>query len=78
MVRCAAIEIARTRPEALCVALHPGTVRTSLSEPFRARVPAAGLFEPAFAAERLLGVLDGLSPGQSGRCFAWDGSEIEP
>lgn len=78
LVRCAAIEIARTRPEAVCVALHPGTVRTSLSEPFRARVPAASLFEPAYAAERLLAVLDGLSPGQSGRCFAWDGSVIEP
>lgn len=78
VVRCAAIELSRTRPAAVCVALHPGTVRTPLSGPFQARVPAGKLFEPAFAAERLLAVLDGLTPEQSGRCFAWDGAEIEP
>lgn len=78
VVRCAAIEIGRTRPEAVCVALHPGTVSTPLSRPFQARVPPESLFEPAFAADRLLAVLDGLTPAQSGRCFAWDGAEIAP
>ena len=34
MVRTAAIELARTRPQAICVALHPGTVNTGLSGPF--------------------------------------------
>lgn len=78
VVRCAAIEIGRTRPEAVCAALHPGTVATALSRPFQARVPPERLFEPAFAAERLLAVLDGLTPAQSGRCYAWDGTEIAP
>ncbi len=78
IVRTAAIEIARAKPEALCVALHPGTVDTALSMPFQARVPADRLFTPAFSAERLLRVLDGLAPGASGRCFAWDGAEIAP
>lgn len=78
IVRCAAIEIGRTRPEAVCVTLHPGTVSTALSGPFQARVPPGTLVEPAVAAERLLAVLDGLTPAQSGRCFAWDGAEIEP
>ena len=78
MIRSAAIEIARTRPEAVCVALHPGTVDSTLSRPFQAQVPPNKLFRPAFAAERMLAVLDGLTPEQSGRCFAWDGSEIAP
>ena len=78
VVRCAAIEIGRTRPEAVCVALHPGTVSTALSRPFQARVAPGTLFEPDFAAESLLAVLDGLTPAQSGRCFAWDGAEIAP
>ena len=78
IVRTAAIEIARARPEALCVALHPGTVDTALSAPFQARVAADKLFTPAFSAERLLRVLDGLDPDASGRCFAWDGAEILP
>lgn len=78
IVRTAALEIARTRPETLCVALHPGTVDTPLSAPFQARVAPERLFTPAFAAERLLRVLDGLGPTQSGRCFGWDGVEIAP
>ena len=78
MVRTAAIEIARTHPQAICVALHPGTVATGLSAPFQSGVPAQKLFAPAFAAERLITVLDMLSPLDSGRIFAWDGVAIEP
>ena len=78
VVRCAAIELGRTRPNAVCVALHPGTVDTPLSEPFQRGVSAERLFTPAYAAQRLLSVLDGLTPRESGRCFAWDGSEIQP
>ena len=71
VVRTSAIELARTRPEAICVSLHPGTVESGLSRPFQASVPADKLFRPGYAAARLLTVLDGLTPEQSGRCFAW-------
>lgn len=76
IVRTAAIEIQARRPEAICVALHPGTVATALSAPFSARVPAERLFEPAWAAARLLEVLDGLAPEDAGRFLAWDGQRI--
>ncbi|NMG01614.1 SDR family oxidoreductase [Azoarcus taiwanensis] len=33
-VRCAAIELARSKPDAICIALHPGTVDTQLSTSF--------------------------------------------
>lgn len=78
IVRSAAIELGRARPRAICVALHPGTVDTGLSRPFQARVPEGKLFTPAFSAARLLAVLDGLEPTDSGRCFAWDGAEVAP
>ncbi len=78
IVRSAAIELGRTRPEAICVALHPGTVDTALSRPFQARVPAERLFTPAFAASRLLGVIDRLTQADSGRCLAWDGAVVDP
>lgn len=78
LIRTLAIEQARTHPQGLCVALHPGTVDTALSKPFQAGVPPERLFSPAFAASRLLSVLDGLTPGQSGRMFGWDGEEISP
>ena len=78
IVKSAAIEIGRNRPQAVCVALHPGTVDTGLSRPFQARVPAEGLFAPDRAAAQLIAVLDGLGPADSGRIFAWDGAEIAP
>jgi NAD(P)-dependent dehydrogenase (short-subunit alcohol dehydrogenase family) len=78
LVRCLAIEQARTHPLAVCVALHPGTVDTSLSKPFQSGVSPDKLFSPAQSASHLLDVLDTLTPAQSGRLFAWDGREIAP
>jgi NAD(P)-dependent dehydrogenase (short-subunit alcohol dehydrogenase family) len=53
--RTAAIEIARKRPDALLLALQPGTVRTQLSARFTA--PNQG-FTAAEAAEKLIAVMD--------------------
>ena len=78
IVKSAAIELARARPEAICVALHPGTVDTALSKPFQPRVPKEKLFSPELAARQLLGVVDGLGTADTGRIFAWDGREIAP
>ena len=78
LIRTLAIELARTRPDAVCVALHPGTVDTGLSKPFQKAVPPERLFTPDRSATHLLDVLERLGPAQSGRCFAWDGAEIGP
>ncbi|NIJ09320.1 NAD(P)-dependent dehydrogenase (short-subunit alcohol dehydrogenase family) [Sphingomonas vulcanisoli] len=78
IIRSAAIELRRTRPEAICVALHPGTVDTSLSAPFQGRVPPERLFGADRAARQLLAVIDDLTLEASGRIFAWDGKEIDP
>lgn len=77
-MRTLAIEMARSRPEAICAALHPGTVDTALSSAFHARTPAKRLFAPVAAAEHTLGVLDNLGPNDSGGHFAWDGARIAP
>ena len=74
LVKTASIEVARQRPQAVLAALHPGTVRSRLSAPILGDAPAMA---PAEAARRLLGVLDGLSPAQSGGFFAHDGQRIE-
>ena len=63
VVRTAAIELARTRPEAICVSLHPGTVESELSAPFSS---GHNVVTPTFAAARMLKVIDGLRPSQSG------------
>jgi hypothetical protein len=76
LLRTLALELNRTRPDALCVGLHPGTVDTSLSKPFQRNVMPERLFDPRYAAERMLAVLAGLGPEDSGACFAWDGTRI--
>ena len=73
VVKTAAIEIARKRPAAVVVALHPGTVRTSLTE----TIARTFTHEPDEAARDLLAVLDALTPEQTGGFYAYDGSEIE-
>ncbi|MEO5734425.1 MAG: SDR family oxidoreductase [Rubrivivax sp.] len=80
LVRSAAIEIARRRPQAVLVALHPGTVRSPLSAPIigdgsgREQAPLS----PPQAARHLLDVLDALpTEGASGTFAAWDGAAIE-
>jgi NAD(P)-dependent dehydrogenase (short-subunit alcohol dehydrogenase family) len=76
ILRNLAIETARTHPQAIIAGLHPGTVATDLSAPFQKGVAADRLFEPAYAARRLLEVIDGLSPADSGGVFAWDGVRV--
>ena len=46
LVKSIAIELVRTRPEAICVALHPGTVDTGLSKPFQKAVAPDRLSRP--------------------------------
>jgi len=74
LVHTAAIELRRTRPEAICVALHPGTVATPLSAPFA----KAGLdVRTAEEAVRdLLAVIEGLAPTQSGGFFDYKRVEL--
>lgn len=76
ILRNLAVETGRTHPQAVVAGLHPGTVDTGLSAPFQRGVKPERLFTAAHSAERLLGVLDGLTPDDSGGVFAWDGARI--
>ncbi len=76
MVRCLAVELARSRPDAVCAALHPGTVDTALSRPFQRGVAPGRLLTPEGSADRLLAVADRLTPADSGGFFAYDGAPV--
>jgi NAD(P)-dependent dehydrogenase (short-subunit alcohol dehydrogenase family) len=65
LIHTAAIELRRTRPEAICVTMHPGSVATPLSAPFRS--PGHEAIDPAEAAARLLGVIEGMRAIDSGQ-----------
>lgn len=76
ILRTLAIEVTRSRPEAIVVGLHPGTVASDLSRPFRPDPTADGVFSPEESAAHLLRVLNGLGADDTGGVFAWDGSPI--
>ncbi|MDP4891638.1 SDR family NAD(P)-dependent oxidoreductase [Cypionkella sp.] len=71
MIHTASIEIARSHPLAVVACLHPGTVATNFTADY-----AAEKVTPAVAADRLLRVLAGLTPSQSGGFYDWAGRVI--
>ncbi|MDM7933039.1 SDR family NAD(P)-dependent oxidoreductase [Tabrizicola sp.] len=73
ILRTASIEVARSHPQSVLVALHPGTVETGLAPVQRAGHPTV---VPSVAAANLLAVLDGLGPAQSGGFFDWQGKPV--
>ena len=78
IIKTLAIELARVRPETICVALHPGTVDTALSAPFQRGLADGQLLTPASSAIHLLDTLDRLDPTDSGGCFDYRGERIIP
>lgn len=78
VLRTLSVEVRRTHPDAIVAGLHPGTVRTALSHPFRPDPDNPDTVTPGAAAAHLLTVLDGLTPTESGAIFAWDGHPVPP
>lgn len=74
LVRTAAVELKRRKPEAICVALHPGTVDSRISAPFRKAGLEVG--SPVEAAERLINVILALAPEDSGGFFDYRGARL--
>ncbi|NVE93925.1 SDR family NAD(P)-dependent oxidoreductase [Altererythrobacter lutimaris] len=76
LVRNWSIELGRTHKQAVVVSLHPGTVDTSLSEPFQSNLPDGQLTPPNEAAANLLSVIAGLGPQDTGFQFDWKGERV--
>ena len=73
VLRTSAIELRRTHKEAICLALHPGTVATAFTRDYLGRHPAV---PPAEAAQNLLRVMDDATPDQTGAFFDWAGKTV--
>ena len=78
LVKCASIEMRRKYKLSIIVGLHPGTVESRLSKPFQQNIPEHKIFQPHDAAARMMATIDALGVEDSGRCFAYDGTEIDP
>ena len=66
------IELNRTRKNLICVALHPGTVKTEFTQNY----PQHKMLSPREAARNLLNVIDLLTPEDSGGFRDWAGKNV--
>lgn len=74
IIRTSALEIARKRDQAICIALHPGTVQTELTQKYTNNHPSVPATQ---AAQNLLSVINNLTPEQTGQFFDWAGKPVE-
>ena len=73
LIKTAAIEFSRTKPNTTLVALHPGTVNSRLSKPFRGEQ----IGRPAMdAAQDLLRVIYSLKNEDSGSFISYAGERL--
>lgn len=75
-LRTLAIEARRTHPGLCVTAIHPGTTDTDLSKPFQGNVPEDRLYRPEQSARRILDVVLGGTPEDSGRFMNWTGEPL--
>lgn len=80
-IKTLSIELARkySNPRyrnVISVCLHPGTVESDLSAPFKKGVKPEKLFTPEFSANKLLTVIDSINEESNGKIFDWAGEEI--
>lgn len=73
MVKTAAIEVARNQKNSVLVALHPGTVSSRLSQPFRGESIGRHAHD---AAADMLHVIDALTPADSGTFISYNGARL--
>ena len=76
LVRGLSVELPRRCKPVACVALHPGTTESALSEPFRQSLAQLKVHRPEETAANLFAVLNGVTDADNGRFLSWDGSEL--
>ena len=73
IIKTSSIEINRRNKNAICVGLHPGTVKTRFTEKFQNTTKT---ISPEDSVEMMMKVIESLSVDDNGYCFAYDGKVI--
>ena len=73
IIKTSSIEINRRNKNAICVGLHPGTVKTRFTEKFQNTTETISAEE---SVEMMMKVVENLSVDDNGYCFAYDGKVI--
>ncbi len=73
MIKTASIELARTRPNIALIALHPGTVKSNLSQPFRGQQIGR---DPMDAVSDMFQVIEKVKKEDSGSFLTYSGENL--
>ena len=73
IIKTSSIEINRRNKNAICVGLHPGTVKTRFTEKFQNTTET---ISPEESVKMMMKVIESLSVDDNGYCFAYDGKVI--
>ena len=73
IIKTSSIEINRRNKNAICVGLHPGTVKTRFTEKFQNTTETSS---PDESVKMMMKVVENLSVDDNGYCFAYDGKVI--
>ncbi|MDC0931924.1 SDR family oxidoreductase [Methylophilaceae bacterium] len=77
MIKNLAIELKRLNKEHVVIGIHPGTVKSHLSEPFLRHVKH-DVFSPKESVGFMTKVINEIAHKDSGKCFDFSGKVIEP
>jgi NAD(P)-dependent dehydrogenase (short-subunit alcohol dehydrogenase family) len=77
MIKNLSIELKRANKENIVIGIHPGTVKSHLSEPFLRNVKH-NIFTPNESVELMGKVISKISQKDSGKCFDFLGKVIDP
>ena len=77
MIKNLSIELKRLNKEHVVIGIHPGTVKSHLSEPFLRHVKH-DVFSPEESVGFMTKVINEITYKDSGKCFDFSGKVIEP
>ena len=77
MISNLSIELQRMNREHIAIGIHPGTVKSQLSEPFLRNVKH-NVFAAQESVELMAKVISNLNQNDSGKCFDFSGKTIDP
>ncbi|MBT3513283.1 SDR family NAD(P)-dependent oxidoreductase [Nitrosomonadales bacterium] len=77
IIKNLSIELKRLNKEHVVIGIHPGTVKSHLSEPFLRHVKH-DIFSPKESVDLMTQVVNKVTQKDSGKCFDFSGKVIEP
>lgn len=76
LVKTLSVELPRRCKPVACVAVHPGTTRSPLSEPFARSLAQLEVHSAEQTAANILAVMDALDESHNGHFLNWDNTEL--